>query len=166
MRSTASTTLGNAFTAESYKVKTEDYKSESSIMPNQRKVINFSDHAFRSRNETSTYLMKENNIKKLEDKYIFENPERVKRFLGLHDITLIDLLYEAEKQIKRIFSSNIIVDICLELYQDYEDDYEGLSVIIKTNLSPKLSLDLLEEFDEKWWLNIDNPFLSIMVRPV
>lgn len=99
--------------------------------------------------------------------YIFSNPIEVKRFLLTHDY-LIDPLFEAYWQIIKVFGENI-VEVCLEYGRDPEEDFEGLSVIVKTNLSPDQSLDLLDKFDEEWWLDVEDRIrtvLSIMVRPV
>jgi hypothetical protein len=104
-------------------------------------------------------------IDELRKLYTFDNFEDIKNFLILQGLDFVNILIEAYKNIRIIFDPHIS-DICLEMYRDYEEDYQGLSVIIKTNLIPKLSLNLLDKFDEKWWLDIDIKFLSIMVRPI
>jgi hypothetical protein len=127
-------------------------------------VIEIASYTHKDKDETSVYHRKQQMINDLGDIYNLEDVKSIGQFLWSHE-ALIDILYEAHRYIKNIFDPNI-ADICLELYQDYEEDYEGLSVTIKTNLSPEKSLDLLDEFDEKWWLDIDCSFLSVMVRPV
>jgi len=117
--------------------------------------------------ETSIFLKKLNDIEQLKSLYIFENSEEIKRFLLSHDY-LIDCLSEAYDQIRGIFEENLI-EICLEYDRDSEEDFEGLFVTIKTNLSPEPSLDLLEKFDDNWWLQVDfkiRSLITIMVRPV
>jgi len=82
--------------------------------------------------------------------YHFTNPAEAERFLLAHD-ELIPYLLEIDKQIKKVFGESI-VDVCLEHASDPEEDYEGLFVIVKTNLSSEESLDLLDKFDFDWFL--------------
>jgi len=100
--------------------------------------------------------------------YHFTNPAEAERFLLEHD-ELIPYLLEADKHIKRVFGENI-VDVCLEHASDPEEDYEGLFVIVKTNLSPEESLDLLDKLDDDWFLDYVPPevmsILTVDVRPV
>jgi len=86
-----------------------------------------------------------NKIENLNVKY--RDYEKIEKFLLTHDY-IIEYLFKAYNQIKRIFKENII-EIILEYYRDSEEDYEGLFVNIKTNLSPESSLELLEKFDEE-----------------
>ncbi len=82
---------------------------------------------------------------------------------------LIEILFEAHRQIKRVFQEHV-VEVCLEYDRDPEEDFEGLFVIVNTNLSPEQSLDLLDKFDEEWFLdNVSGEIGSIFtvtVRPV
>lgn len=106
-------------------------------------------------------------FRELENLYIFDNPKEIENILLTNDY-LIEILFEAHKQIKRVFGENI-VEVRLEYDRDPEEDFEGLFAIVKTNLSPELSLDLLGKFDEEWWLDIDDEIrmlLTVMVRPV
>jgi len=84
--------------------------------------------------------------------YTFSNPIEVKEFLLTHDY-LINPLFEAHKHIREIFGES--VEICLEIHRDPEEDFEGLFIVVKTNLSLSQSLELLDEFDEEWWLDVD-----------
>ena len=102
----------------------------------------------------------------LEDIYTFENPTDVRRFLWTHK-HLIEILFEAEEQIRKIFGE--VVNLSLELHHDPEEDFEGLFIIIKTSLSPEESLDLLDKFDEEWWLDVDASIskkLEVTVEPI
>lgn len=101
----------------------------------------------------------------LEKFYILENTEEIVEFIGTHTF-LVNILFEVPRRIKNIFGESI--EMHLELHKDPEEDFEGLFIIVKTNLPPKASLDLLDKFDEKWWLNVDNNIrnlLEVMVRP-
>lgn len=100
--------------------------------------------------------------------YSIVNTDLVASFIqGYPNFT--GILFETHRQIKRIFRENI-VKVCLEYVRDPEEDFEGLFVIIKTNLSPKESLDLLDRFNEEWFLdNVSDEIGSIFtvtVRPV
>ena len=80
---------------------------------------------------------------------------------------LIGVLLEAHEQIKRVFHKHV-EEVRLQYVRDPEENFEGLSVDIRTNLSPELSLDLLDRFDEEWWLDVNNEVraeLIIMVEP-
>ncbi len=108
-----------------------------------------------------------NDIQLLEDLYTFHDPIEIKRFLFRQD-RLTGALFEIQAQIKRIFR-NSVVELSLEYDRDPEENFEGLSAILKTNLSPELSLDLLDKFDEEWWLDVDDEIrtiLTVMVRPL
>lgn len=73
-------------------------------------------------------------------------------------------LIEICKQIKRVFKEAV-----QELILEYNDYPECVCIIIKTNLSPKDSLDLLDKFDKEYWLNVDdntNKSIEVMVRPI
>jgi len=80
---------------------------------------------------------------------------------------------KTSKEAKEIISmTNVPIGpdtlLYLELNRDYEEDFEGLFIVIKTNLSPEDSLNLLDRFDEEWWLDVNDDIgniLEIMVRP-
>lgn len=131
-------------------------------------VFDLLDFIRQSKEECSIFLKSVKDIELLARMYTFSNPFEVKRFLLTHDY-LIDLLFETYQQIKRVFRENI-VEVCLEYDRDPEEDFEGLFVIIKNNLSPEESLDLLDKFDEEWFLdNVSGEIGSIFtvsVRPV
>jgi hypothetical protein len=104
-------------------------------------------------------------ITRLECYYYFDNPKEIKRFLLAHDY-LVEYLFEAYVQIKRIFKENLI-EIRLKYDRYSEEDFEGLFVNIKTNLSPEPSLNLLEKFDKEWWLKVDfevRSVITVMVK--
>ena len=129
--------------------------------------LSISDLVRETEEETSVFLRTVKYTELLGSFYTFDNPIEVKRFLLRHD-NLITSLFEVNKQIKRVFEESI-VDICLEYDRDPEENFEGLSVIIKTSLSPELSLDLLDKFDEDWWLWVEDEIrmkVTVMVRPV
>ena len=103
---------------------------------------------------------------------IYEIPmeyrKEVAKFLKKHR-HLYSILREAKEQIISIFGGDAI-GVCLEYDRYPEEDFEGLFVIVKTNLSPEESLNLLDRFDEEWFLdNVSGEIGSIFtvtVRPV
>jgi hypothetical protein len=139
------------------------YKGSSLVSTSSFLPIDFSRNFEK---ETSVFLKKLDDIKRLESLYIFKNPEEIKRFLLAHDY-LIDYLFEGYDQIRRIFGEN--TEVYSEHYKDTEENFEGLFLTIKTNLSPDQSLNLLEKIDEEWWLKVDfkiRSVITIMVNPV
>jgi len=104
----------------------------------------------------------------LERLYTIENPFEVKSFLAAHP-NLKDYLFETREQIERFFGDSAL-EICLKHDSDPEEDYEGLFVIIKTHLSSEEALDLLDKFDDEWFLDYVPPEVSsiftVKVRPV
>jgi len=111
--------------------------------------------------ETSLFCVS----RRLEEFYIFEDTKEIAVFVGAH-IFLKDILLEAPKWIESIFGKS--VEMHLELHRDPEENFEGLFIVIKTNLSPEDSLNLLDRLDEEWWLHVDDDvsnILEIMVRP-
>jgi hypothetical protein len=94
----------------------------------------------------------------LERLYTIENPFEVKSFLAAHP-NLKDYLFETHEQIERFFG-NSALEICLKHDSDPEEDYEGLFVIVETHLSPEEALDLLDKFDDEWFLDHVPPEVS------
>lgn len=114
----------------------------------------------------SRYTLPVKQTEDLKHFYIFNNYEEIKYFISCNT-QLLSVLFEAPDHIHRIFGD---VPLHLELYHDPEENYEGLFIIIETELSPKESLNLLEKFDEEWFFNNVSDDLSliftVMVRPV
>ncbi|GFP27741.1 hypothetical protein HKBW3S43_00562 [Candidatus Hakubella thermalkaliphila] len=153
----------------------------------------------RPEEETTALNIISKEIELLEVFYPFANPNEVRNFLWANKY-LIEVLFEAHKQIKRVFQkqqrwggpvvapgwwggggkeglaalspdweNGQVVNIHLELHRDPDEDFEELFVVIETNLSPELSLDLLDRFDEEWFLDIADKTegkLNVTVRPL
>ena len=152
------------FSMDQIKSTIDTWQSQSirSVFP-----LSIGDFTIPFNKESSVFLRSIENIELLEHFYCFDNPDEIKRFLLIHDY-LIDCLFKTYGKIKKIFGENA-VELCLELNRDPEEDFEGLFIIIKTNLSPEKSLDLLDEFDEEYWLDISDEIgniLEVMVRPL
>jgi tetratricopeptide (TPR) repeat protein len=101
----------------------------------------------------------------LHQLYSFINPEsEIINFIIEHNLWAF--LLEAPRKIRHVFGNDIALE--LELHHDPEEDFEGLFITIKTNLSPEDSLNLLDKLDEEWWLYVNDDIsniLEIMVRP-
>jgi len=94
-----------------------------------------------------------------------DSEAEVIQFIKDH-LFLLKTLLEAPGHIFSIFGKNVLP--YLELNRDHEEDFEGLFITIKTNLSPEDSLNLLDRLDAEWWLDVDDDIsnmLEIMVRP-
>lgn len=70
------------------------------------------------------------------------------------------ILNEIRGKIFSVFGKG--AKLCLELHRDPEEDFERLFIIVKTNLSPDQALDLLDKFDEEWWLDIDDKVRKVL----
>lgn len=101
--------------------------------------------------ENSIILKPQEDIKLLENIYTFENPLDVRRFLWTHE-NLIEIVFEAYTQIKRIFGEEI--NLFLELHHDPEEDFEELFIVIKSLYEPKKTRELMDDLDRSWFLNI------------
>jgi len=113
-------------------------------------------------------LGKEGEFAALSQFYAFSDghsKDEVIQFIKDHPF-LLNTLLEAPRHILSIFGKDVL--LYLELNIDHEEDFEGLFIVIKTNLSPEESLNLLDRLDEAWWLDVDDDIgniLEITVRP-
>lgn len=142
-------------TKQYHKPSTEYYKRPLLLIDQVESVTEMPllDFIRQSEKELSIFVRPLKDIELLGRFYTFNNSIEVKRFLLAHD-HLITPLFEAYKHIKEIFGPG--VDVYLEIHRDPEEDFEGLFIIAKTNLSPDQSLNLLDKFDEEWWLDVDD----------
>lgn len=101
--------------------------------------------------ENSIILKPQKDIRLLEILYNFENPMDVKRFL-LTNKSLIEIVFEAHRQIKRIFVEEI--NLFLELHHDPEEDWEELFIVIKSPYAPIKTRELMDDLDRSWFLDI------------
>jgi len=148
-----------------YKWPISGYQIESA-----RESIHLSiEDLMREYEETSVSFKPQKDIKLLEGMYIFKNPPEIIIFLLTHREELIETLFSAHNQIKGVFRENMI-GLYLEYDRDSEEKFEELFAVIETNLSPEESLNLLDRFDEEWFLdNVSNEvgsIFSVMVRPL
>ena len=119
----------------------------------------------RSRLETSVFRKKLEDIEGLKQLYSLRDPTNVTAFLLAHDY-LIAPLFQVYEQTRKLFGWHVI-DIEMEYDRDPEEDFEGLFVTVETSLSPEESVDLMERFDNEWWLDMDERVrmaVTIMVR--
>lgn len=106
-------------------------------------------------------------VELLENKYIIDNASEITSALRNY-LNLIETLSEAHKQIQRIFAKNI-VEVCLLLNKDFEENFTGVAVVIKTTLKSSESLTLLDKFDEEYWLDLSaeiRNIVTVIVRNV
>lgn len=100
----------------------------------------------------------------LEDKYVIDSKPEISTFLD-ENPELIGAMIEIYDQIRNIFDKNII-EIFLSLNKDLEEDYTGLSVVIRTTLKSGDSLALLDKFDDEYWLDLDSDIRNIVTVTV
>lgn len=80
---------------------------------------------------------------------------------------LTNILGEVKEEIINIFGTHV-KSLSLEHTMDMEEGFEGVTVLIHTSLPLEKSFFLLNEFDEKYWLNKDyniRKYMSVMVAP-
>ena len=97
--------------------------------------------------------LRDQSIESLSILYAFAQPEKIRQFLVRHP-HLISPLFEIYTQARRVFRDSV-TPMALEYVKDSEEDFEGLTVVVKTKLPPDQSLALLEKFDQEWWLDLD-----------
>jgi hypothetical protein len=97
--------------------------------------------------ESSLLVRIENNIEILDRFYLLKGINKIKQFVESNDFIIFPLL-KIYDYIQDIFS--IEDKPRLEVCGDPEEEYQGLFIIVKTNLPPEQSVDLLERLDEKW----------------
>ena len=113
------------------------------------------------------YIFSLQNLEDIFRLFNCSNPEKIKKILLSNDL-IIHCLIETYNKIKEIFGV-YAYDIIIDKVTDPEEDYEGLVIYIHTNLPPKKSIELLDLFDEEWWLDIDervSDLVTVMVRSV
>ena len=91
-------------------------------------------------------------IESLKNIYIFKNKTLIENYLNKNN-NIIYFLKKYYIKIREFFTDNI-KNISLEYDSDFEEDFEALFIIIKTNLSYKKSLDILDNFYKNYWINI------------
>lgn len=97
--------------------------------------------------ETSIFFKLNMDIQELTELFDLKDVITIKRFLSTNE-GLIYPLFKAKILIENTFSPNL--NPVLEVFGDPEETYEGIFIIIKTNLPPEQSVDLLESLQEKW----------------
>ncbi len=105
---------------------------------------------YKEKNENSVYLSYQDLISYLENEYIFENPEEIKRFL-MSNKDLIGILFSAVEHIREIFGN---MPVYLELHRDPEEDWDELFVVIKTNYPPEKAVELDTNLFENWFVKV------------
>ncbi len=104
-----------------------------------------------SRKYKNPPVVEEKNIRTLQQRYTFRNPQQVSSFLQAHSF-LVPLLFEASSHIEQHFRSNQQVFLQVVTDPEAADDRE-LFIFIGTNLQPDDALDKLDLLDDEWWLD-------------
>lgn len=101
--------------------------------------------------QNSIVLQIQEQIKLLEDMYIFDSLKEGETFL-LNNQYLIDILFEAREEIRRIFG--YVIELHLELHHDPEEDFEELFIVIRSPYSPEEARKLMDKLGEQWFLDM------------
>jgi hypothetical protein len=101
--------------------------------------------------ETSVFIRKLKKISRLGRLYYFYNPDEIQRFLLTHDY-LIENLFEAYDQIKRIFGENI--EVHLEYEIDPEEEWDELFIVIKSPYPTEKAIELEKRLFDEWFVHI------------
>jgi hypothetical protein len=101
-----------------------------------------------------------NKIQELIGKYSLNNSKFIESFLIQNDF-LINHLKEFYIKINEFFGPRID-DILLEYESDFEEDFEAIFIVIKTNINYEKSIKILDEFYRKYWINIDSNIRQIV----
>lgn len=117
-----------------------EFLENSIFLSNQRRILDL-DYI------NSIFLLRQKQIKYLENIYNFENPEKVRQFL-LSNLDLVQVLLEAPEH---IFSVLGRVPMFLELHHDPEENWDELFIIIKFPGSAKEIIELEEKLFEIWF---------------
>lgn len=99
--------------------------------------------------EISVILKPQEDIRLLENIYTFENPPDVRRFLWTHK-HLIEIVFEAYRQIKRIFGEEI--NLFLELHHDPEEGWDELFIVIKSPYNAEEAVELEKKLFKEWFV--------------
>jgi len=98
--------------------------------------------------EISIILKTQEDIRRLENLYTFENFTDIRRFLWIHQF-LIEILFEAQKQIIGIFDEQITLS--LDLHRDPEEGWDELFIVIKSPYSAEKAVELERKLFEEWF---------------
>jgi len=105
-------------------------------------------------------------IDSLKSKYEIGNDkeeyELVLSYLRSHDY-LLKILEEAYPYLIKYFGESLKT---IEYFQDYEEDFNCLTVDIFVKEIPEKALELLYKFDEEYFLNAITTDISFMVIPI
>jgi hypothetical protein len=91
-------------------------------------------------------------LKPLTDIYTFDNPAEIYPFLLSAGNPIIEVLKDAPSHIAELFGDT---PLHLKAICDPEEDSEVLFIEIQSDLPADLTVDLLDELDDRWWLKVD-----------
>lgn len=106
-------------------------------------------------------------IESLAVLYKFLKADEIRAFLK-KNMPVVSSLFDVYEQIDKIFRG-YVSSLKIDYQIDAEEQFEGLTVLAETPLPPEPALELLEKFDDEWWL--DRPFslrkmISVMTRSI
>ncbi|MCS6808965.1 MAG: hypothetical protein RML40_09665 [Bacteroidota bacterium] len=111
-------------------------------------------------------------LARLEEMYTVFNPNVVGTVITDYP-HLFPILADAYEHIVKVFGSHLVrAELRHETEEDddaYEDDNkrnatEYLSILIKTNLPADKAHRLQDQFDDEWWLDVEEDMIVISVE--
>ena len=105
----------------------------------------------------TTLNIPEADIEKIQHLYTFQDrePGEVLQFIENYPF-LIPLLLEAPEKIREFFPDAFLklkVDIDPESYSKESNE---LVLLIKSDIDPEESVDILEQLDDRWWNDVEH----------
>jgi len=92
--------------------------------------------------------------------YAFREPDEVRVFLKRNPF-LFDILERTRPEIARIFGEHAL-NVFLETHYDVEEREESLWIKIQVDLNIDDAEELLDRFDQEWWLKTRKPFFGVL----
>jgi hypothetical protein len=105
-----------------------------------------------------------NSIKKVHNRYVFDNERQIQSYL-LKNPFLLNILDDASLHIHNIFGS---VNTCLELFHDPEENWERLFIKIQSPHPTDENIKLIDRFHFEWFFEAQADAdwrLSAIVEP-
>lgn len=96
--------------------------------------------------------------------YDIEDVSSIRDFLYGKEY-MVNTLIETNSKIHDIFKS-VVRKVKLALFNDPEEDYRGVSIGIVADITPQKALDLLQKFDDEWWLDMSAEIRKIITVDV
>lgn len=106
---------------------------------------------------SSTLNLRTGQIKQLQEIYSFKDrePGEVLQFIEKYPF-LIPLLLEAPDKVREFFpDAGLALKVNIDP-ESYSEESNDLLLLIKSDIDPEESVDILEELDDAWWIKVEH----------